>query len=344
MAIIRFAKCTNKFYILSIAITIFLNFSNKTYGQKTKIRGFADVSTFFQDDKLNFSFGEWDLFITSELGDHISFLGETVFKYDPSSSTKFSIGVERLIINYNYYGNHSILIGKHHTPINFWNDSYHHGRVFFPTIGRPLLFAEHIIEIHTTGIAAQGLNLGNLKFGYNLMVGNGIGSKEVSDNDKFKSVTAAIHIKPWDNWQFGASFYNDVISEGVVLHGIEIDEQVNQQLYTGSISYFGNRFEFLAEGTIVNNKTDSVGTAQSIASYVYGGVIINEKWVPYFRLDNLSFGEGDPYLENNDINSILAGIRYDISYLMVIKLEYQYLDRDITGSENRITAQFAIGF
>lgn len=29
---------------------------------------------------------------------------------------------------------------------------------------------------------------------------------------------------------------------------------------------------------------------------------------------------------------------------MVLKLEYQYEDRDITGIENRIIAQFAIGF
>jgi hypothetical protein len=329
----------NKKLALLISLLALLSFSNEIYAQKTKIRGFADVSAFYADDKLNFGFGEFDLFITSELGEHFSFLAETVFKYDPSSATE-----ERVIIKYNYIGNHSLLLGKHHTPINYWNDTYHHGRVFFPTIGRPLLFAAHIIPIHTTGLALQGLNLGKLKFGYNLMIGNGLGSNEITDNDKYKSVTAAIHIKPWDNWQIGASFYNDVISEGAEIYGKIMDEKVDQQLFTGSLSYFGNKFELLAEGTVVNNKTDSSGSVQSFASYLYAGIIIKEKWVPYFRLDNLSYGDSDPYLGNDDTSSILAGLRYEISYLMVVKLEYQYENRDISGSENRIMAQFAIGF
>jgi hypothetical protein len=343
MTINGFEKNTNKFFILSIAFIFFI-FSNKTFGQKTKIRGFVDVSTFYQDDKLNFGFGEYDLFITSELSDRISFLGETVFKYDPSSSTKFSIGVERVIVSYNYKGNNNLLFGKQHTPINLWNDTYHHGRVFFPTIGRPLLFAAHIIPIHTMGFALQGQNLGKLKFGYNFMVGNGIGSNEITDNDKYKSITAAIHFVPIERMKIGVSFYNDIISEGVELFGTVIDEKVKQQLYTGSVSYFGNKFEVLAEGTLVNNSTDSEGSVQSFASYLYAGIIIKEKWVPYFRVDFLNYQNGDPYLGNNDTKAILAGLRYELSYLMVLKLEYQYKDRDITGIENKIIVQFAIGF
>lgn len=335
---------TNKTLVSGLILIIWLGFNTKTTAQKTKIRGFADVSAYYQDDQLNFGFGEFDLFITSELSDHISFLAETVFKYSPSSSTHFSVGVERIIINYNYKGNHSLLMGKQHTPINYWNDTYHHGRVFFPTVGRPLLFAAHFIPIHSTGLTLQGLNLGNLKFGYNLMIANGLGSGEIKDNDKHKSITAAVHIKPWDNFQFGTSFYSDVISEGAELYGNIINEKIDQQLFTGSISYFGNRFEFLAEGTLVNNKTNSSGTVQSFGSYLYGGVIIKEKWVPYFRIDYLAYQNGDPYLGNDDTNSILAGIRFEINYLMVVKLEYQHLDRDISGIENRITAQFAIGF
>jgi len=342
MTLNNFEFNTNKFFILPIALIIC--FSNKTFGQKTKIRGFVDISTFYQDDKLNFGFGEYDLFITSDLSDRISFLGETVFKYDPSSATEFSVGVERVIISYNYKGNNSLLFGKQHTPINFWNDTYHHGRVFFPTIGKPLLFAAHIIPIHTMGLALQGQNLGKLKFGYNFMLGNGIGSNEISDNDKYKSITASIHIKPLDNLQIGASFYNDIISEGVELFASVIDEKVKQQLYTGSVSYFGNRFEVLVEGTLVNNRTDSTGNVQSFASYLYAGLIIKEKWVPYFRVDFLNYQNGDPYLGNNDTTALLAGLRYELNYLMVLKLEYQYEDRDITGIENRIMAQFAIGF
>lgn len=321
-----------------------LTFSHLAIAQDTQIRGFANVDFYLQDDKLNFGFGEWDLFITSDLNDKFSFLGETVFKYSQSSSTHFSVGVERLIVNFNYKGNHSVLVGKHHTPINFWNDTYHHGRVFFPTVGRPLLFANGIIPIHTTGFAFQGLNLGKLRWGYNLMIGNGIGSKEVSDNDTYKSVTAAVNIQPVDKLKLGVSYYNDIISEGAEYKGGIAAEKYNQQLFTGSVSYFGSRFEVLAEASMVNNNGDSTGVANSYATYLYGGVRLQDKFIPYVRVDYLTYPSGEAYFGNEDTFAFVGGIRYEITYLIVVKLEYQNTVRDVSEDTNRLSAQIAIGF
>lgn len=337
-------KHLDKKVLFLISTLVWLFFGHLSKAQNTHIRGFANVDFYVEDDTLNFGFGEWDLFITSDLNDKFSFLGETVFKYSPSSPTHFSVGVERIIVKFNYKGNHSILFGKHHTPINYWNDSYHHGRVFFPTVDRPLLFAAGIIPIHTTGIAFQGLNLGNIRFGYNLMIGNGIGSNEISDNDKYKSVTAAVHIKPQDKLQLGISYYYDVISAGAEIHGMIAPEKVNQQLVTGSISHFGKKFEILTDGTFINNDADSAGVAQSFAGYVYAGLRLNEKWVPYVRLDYLKYQNGESYFGNEDTSSILAGIRYEITYLIVAKLEYKHEDRKSSGSRNRLSAQIAVGF
>ena len=318
--------------------------SHQTMAQDTQFRGFANIDFYVQNDQLNFGFGEWDLFITSDLNDKFSFLGETVFKYSPSSSTHFSVGVERLIVNFNYKGNHSVLVGKHHTPVNFWNDTYHHGRVFFPTVGRPLLFAAGIIPIHTTGFAFQGLNLGKLRWGYNLMVGNGIGSRDVADNDKFKSVTAAVNMQPVDNLKLGLSYYNDVISKGAEYKGGTASEKFNQQMITGSVSYFGHRFEILAEGAMINNNGDSTGVSKSYATYIYTGVRLKEKFIPYIRADFLTYESGEPYFGNENTTALVGGIRYEISYLIVVKLEYQYVDREVSGNSNRLSAQIAIGF
>src|SRR5918993_5682162 len=130
--------------------------------QTTVIKGFVDVNAIFRNDKLSFNLGEQDLFITSELNDRFSFLGESVFRFSGASPTTFDVSIERVVLKYNFSGNHNLLLGKHHTPINYWNDTYHHGRVFFPTIGRPLLFAANIFPWHTTGISLQGQNLGTL--------------------------------------------------------------------------------------------------------------------------------------------------------------------------------------
>lgn len=330
--------------ILLVSVVLWLTMSNQLKAQDTQIKGFAHTNVTLQDGKVNFGFGEWDLFITSELNEHFSFLGETVFKYSLTSPTHFAVGVERLIINYNYKGNHSILIGKHHTPINYWNATYHHGRVFFPTVGRPLLFAAKIIPIHTTGIGLQGMNLGKIRFGYDLMIGNGLGSGEIVDNDKFKSVTAAVHIKPADQLQIGVSYYNDVISEGVEIGGGVLNEKVNQQMFTASLSHFGKHFEVLTEASWITNKGDSTGNVNNFAAYFYAGWRIKEKYIPYFRYDNLTFGNAEIIYIRDNTNSYIGGFRYEINYLIVVKLEYQHFDREIAGASDRLTAQIAIGF
>lgn len=330
-------------WLVFLGLLLFLP-SHKLLGQDTQILGFVAGETSFQDNKLNFGVGEQDLFITSQLNDNFSFLGETVFKFSPNSPTDFNVSVERIIVAYNYKGNHNILYGKHHTPINYWNDTYHHGRVFFPTITRPLLFNAHIIPIHTTGIAFQGLNLGSLRFGYNVMIGNGLGSTDVNDNDKSKSITASLSIKPRDSWHLGASLYRDVIAAGASIHGEIIANTTTQHLLTATIANFGSKFELLAESTLATNDVSGFGQSTSYASYIYAGIRLNEKLVPYLRFDNLEYDSEEQFFDIDDTNSIIAGLRYEVSYLIVVKMEYQHIDREIAGSSDILNTQIAIGF
>jgi len=313
--------------------------------QNTTIKGFVDVNTIVEKEKLSFNLGEQDLFINSELNDRFTFLGETVFKFSLSSPTTFDLSIERIVMKYNFSGNHSLVLGKHHTPLNYWNDTYHHGRVFFPTIMRPLLFADNFIPLHTTGLGIQGQNLGNVMFGYDFMIGNGLGSNDFTDNDKAKSVTAAVHMKPMENLRIGASYYHDNISAGAKIHdGHILEHEVKQQLYSASIAYFGKKFEFLSEGTFARDHSDSTGGQNNFGMYAYTGVKLHEKFIPYVRFDYLDYDSGEIYFLKNDAVSITAGLRYVINYLAVVKLEYEYQDRQLTGGSNKVSAQVAIGF
>lgn len=330
--------------IAFLFVWICMFFCIPSFAQNTQIRGFIDGLSSYSKGKVSFGFGEQDLFITSELSDRLSFLGETVFKYAPSSPTEFSVSVERVIIKYNLVGNHNIILGKIHTPLNYWNDTYHHGRVFFPTIERPLLFGAEIIPLHSTGISFQGHNLGSLKFGYDVVIANGLGSQEISDNDKRKSFTAAVHIKPVENMRLGLSYYNDVIAKGANVHDRVINWKVTQNLFSGSVAYFGKRFELLTEGTLGINKTDTTGSKNTIASYIYTGYKINEKLIPYVRLDNINYQEGEIYYHKDNTTAFVGGIRYQINYLAVVKLEYQHQHLQKEGNIDKLTMQFAIGF
>lgn len=335
---------SNSGWFFLLILILFMRPNYELLAQETQILGFVAGEMYYEDEALNFGIGEQDLFITSRLNDNFSFLGETVFKFSPNSPTDFNVSVERIIISYNYKGNHNIRFGKHHTPINYWNDAYHHGRVFFPTIARPLLFSANIIPIHTTGIAFQGLNLGDLRFGYNLMIGNGLGATDVAENNKAKSITASLNVEPWNGWHIGAALYRDVISAGSSVHGDLIANRTEQFLYTGTVAYFGRKFELLAESTIANNDVEGEGSSNAYASYAYAGIRLNDKAVPYLRFDNLQYDSDDQFFNNEDTNSIVAGFRYEVSYLIVLKMEYQYIDRDISGSTSLLNTQVAIGF
>ena len=78
--------------------------------------------------------------------------------------------------------------------------------------------------------------------------------------------------------------------------------------------------------------------------YAYAGIKIKEKFVPYVRFDLLNFDDKELYYIKNNTTSFVGGLRYEINYLTVVKLEYQHDDADLTGTRNMITAQIAIGF
>ncbi|OGX87471.1 hypothetical protein BEN47_10555 [Hymenobacter lapidarius] len=338
-----------------LLIGLLLGIAPGATAQRTQIRGFVDAVSYYQNGKVSFGLGEQDLFITSEITERLSFLGETVFKFSLASPTNFDISVERIILKYNYAGNHSVLLGKHHTPINYWNDTYHHGRVFFPTIDRPLLFAQGIIPLHTTGVSLQGQNLGRLRFGYDAMVGNGIGSGDVVDNNPLKSATLAVHIKPTDGMRLGASLYHDAISKGSTMHnhsgGVRpvALTRISQDIMTGSVSYtdsvFSKKFELLAESSMVSSRSDSLGMQRAVATYVYAGLRLTEKIIPYVRVDDTRFTSNrEVYFLSNNTQSFVGGLRYELSYLAVLKLEYQHTNGSVRPPSDKVTFQVAVGF
>ena len=319
--------------------------------QNTEIKGFADFNTIVTKDNASFYLFEQDLFITSDISDRISFLGETVFKYSAPSATNFNVSIERIVIKYNIKGNHNILFGKHHTPVSYWNDVYHHGRVFFPTVNRPEIFTDHVLEIHTTGIGFQGLNLGKHNFGYQVMVGNGIGSTDFRDNDNFKSLTADLHMKPNTKTRFGITAYYDQFTRAD-MHShdppVPVDSSVHfKQLLNGAyFAHFGNTFELLTEADMVTHQTEESGTTMNTALYVYAGVRPWKKikLVPYVRYDFARYAEEDLFFTPGTKHLFVGGARYEFNYLAVAKLEYNYAMPQVADPFGSLLFQIAVGF
>lgn len=281
-----------------------------------------------------FTLGEHDFFVTSKLTDRISFLGETVITGSRNSSTGFAASIERARLRINYFGNHSVLIGKMHTAINYWNDVYHHGRIFFPTIDRPFSF-NYYVPIHALGIRAQGQNLGELKFGYDLQLANSLESLDALGSNSLNfNYNVSFHIKPIEGSRIMVGFNNDFLptnKPGPHAHsgGVHHDHSM---MYKGSVklnqlhvslAYFGSKWEFLNEFAYVQSQTDSLGAANSLMNFTYFGYRIKDNWIPYLFSDFIAMSENE--LHHMPVSGLKYGIgvRYDISDNVNVKVQYE---------------------
>jgi len=313
---------------------------------------------FTNEPKSYFSLGEQDFFVTSNITERISFLGETVVRYDANTSSKFAPSLERAQIKYDYRPNHSVVVGKMHTPVNYWNDVYHHGRLFFPTIDRPHSFS-YMVPLHTMGVRLQGQNIGSLKFGYDAVVGNGIASTDISDPNLNKAVTLAMRIEPTDNLQIRFSYFNDFLRTNTAGahsgHGGALASTykgaLNFELWSNSIAYFGEGWEFLNEFSYNRNKTQWKGYANNFSNFTYLGVRVKENQTLYYLTDVMKVAENDLHTVGGEILKFALGYKYEFSYLYKVKIQVERLgtithDHAHHDAQDRydIKIQFAYGF
>ena len=253
--------------IWSFFLLVFPNSLHSQMSARLNAYGHINFESVFSDTTYsNFSLGEQELFINAKFNDNFSFLGEITLNY--AGHGNYRLNIERLRLKYNYYKNHSLIIGKFHTPVNYWNDVYYHARLFFPTIDRPLMFSKWI-PVHTFGMRLQGQNIGKNNFGYDLLIGSGMGSEDIHNVFKETSITAAVHWKPTDEMRFGFSGYltsmDDASEMAAHSHGGGEHEMnmysgpLDFQMLNASIAYFGEKWEILNEFSFNRTKTDTLG-------------------------------------------------------------------------------------
>ena len=352
------------YFCLSVSFCfLFFSSYSQDVANKTTFNGYGhlefDADITKTDGNYYFQVGEHDFFINSQLTDKISFLGENVIRFDSKSSTGFSASIERARLKFDYYKNHSFLVGKIHTPVNYWNDVYHHGRLFFPTVARPLAF-NYLIPLHNLGAGFQGQNLGKLNFGYDVFIGNGIASTDNFNLGTGQAITAAMHIKPTDGMRIGASYYNDYLESNVsgVHSGHSNSYASSNNPYKGpmnfelacfSFAYFLPKFECLNEFSWNRTRSDSLGYAQNLSNYLYLGYRVKPNIVTYLAADYIDIADNDLHSLPKSMASLILGARYEFSYLMNIKLQGG-LNRTMHGhglhgtDSFTIRLQFAYGF
>ncbi len=154
-----------------------------TGSQLMQFHGFSDVdyrADSPKGDTNTFFLGQFNLFITSKLSDHINFLAETVVEAD--SQNNMGIDLERLLLIYSASDYFTLSAGRSHTAIGWYNTAYHHSTWMQTAVGRPFLFEFEdnggILPIHNVGLSAIGrIPSGSLGLHYVAEIGNGHASR-----------------------------------------------------------------------------------------------------------------------------------------------------------------------
>jgi len=277
-----------------------------------------------------FQAGEFDLFISSKLSKHLSFIGEIVFGSDRTNL--FGIDIERYELTYKHNKYFELSAGRYHTSIGYYNTAYHHGTWFGSADGRPFMYyyedSGGLLPVHNVGLQATGLMPGTGSFNLHWVaeVGNGRASDPnaaepvqnfLSDRNH-KAVNFAMYVKPeWlEGLQLGGSYYLDKLYPAGIAG-------VNQHIGSFYAVYFKNGWESLNEGVLLWNQSGSDGRIYNTPlmytqiSHQFGA------WVPFFRFQYVNAPIGDPInVFAGRYEGPSEGIRYNISDYAALKLQY----------------------
>jgi len=313
-------------------------------GPRLTLHGFADVTAryvrtqFDSGDETSesaFAVGELDLFIVSHLAENLSFLAEAVFESDQDSVT--STEVERMFIKYTVSDAFWVSLGRHHAPLGYWNETFHHGLILQPTVQRPreLQFEDHggILPVHSVGLEAGGRWFrGSWGLEYNGDLGNGRGiyPREVQttrDANQNKAITFRLRASHDGTGRvlFGPMVHAETIppNPDVAARADPLEERI----YGWHFVYSDRHLEILSEYFYMRHRDTVNGTVYLDPSY-YVIVVGNPgyKWKPYAGYDRVAVDPADPYFadEPEQLKRFLLGVRWDLASFNALKFEIRH--------------------
>src|SRR3989304_4626752 len=355
---------------------------NGQSGHAFELNGFADVSftksTEGADEfrKGDFAFGTLDLYFAQTLDDIDILLELGVEEGD-------EMDVERVTIGYTFSDALRVRAGRFHTPLGFWNTSYHHGVQLQPTIERPdfLKFEDDggILPVHVIGGYLSGRvsnAIGAVEYG--AMLGNGpritgkdggnvLHPNNISDNNNGKAIVLNIAVSPTaiQGLKIGLSGHiAELKDDGAVdidvdnadgdndlTTGVEVgsgDVEVDQIISGAAVTYAIANVDMTGEYFSIQDK--DVASDKDYTSGAYYGLITYSykgKWVPYLMYENMSIKEADPYfmsLGTVDTTELTTGLRYNINYRSCLKGEYRRIIDEGDVDWNEYAIQWALAF
>jgi hypothetical protein len=299
----------------------------------------------------SFTLGDFDLFVTARLNDHLTMLGEALITSD--FTNEFAAEMDRLMMTYSVNKYLSVSAGKYNTAIGFYTNEFHRARYFQTTTSRPFLFADEdnggILPVHSIGLSATGaVPSGTVGLHWVAEIANGRGSRDAGtvplqnfvDENNGKAFNVALYARPqWaQGLNVGVSFYRDRLHPAGLA-------SIEQRIYSSHAAFIRPHVELIGEGVLLqHNPYGTSHNFNTVSGYGQASYLIHQIR-PYFRYEYQNIPASDPIFGAiGRLNGPSAGIRYDFSDFASFKVQYGRLATRSGPSTNAVQAQIAYAF
>lgn len=364
-------------WILAAAFMLWLTGPGNTHA--FELNGFADITYTATEmgettggSNNGFSLGHVDLYVAEQLSDRADMLAELVIEFQDGEAI---IDVERMQIGYALNNHHKVRAGRFHNLLGYWNLAYHHGAQLHTTIDRPffLEFEDESgpLPTHMVGLwwdSRIDTGAGDVRLG--IMFGNGAslsgdltpvspepltldpGSGGDSDNKKAVSLSLSLSPAAMEGAQIGLFGQRGTV---VITDTVgPADDEIEQTILGTDLIHMSDHLEFLGEWYLWQHKDLAGNSTDTTGWYAQLGYRVTEKTMPYVR-HSLLDTESDPYFDaigitgttpanSRETRVTVGGLRFDIDFRTVLKVEYRAVDDDIDGSYNEGAVQWAFLF
>jgi hypothetical protein len=312
--------------------------------------GITTLST--QGGNSTFELGLMDLFVTSQVSEHFSYLAEVGFEAGPDANG-IGVDLERAQLSFMPSDKFSLSVGRTHAMLGYYNAAFHHGTWFQTTIDRPHIFefedSAGPLPIHNVGVSAMGkLPSGKLGLHWLAEVGNGkqtysleanVTPANVLADHTGKSTNIGLYARPTSigGLQFGFDWYHASLVPVVSLlpgYGtpqFAFPNAVNyyrENIFIGHVVYIKPTLEFMVEDAEIRD----VPRGSSKPEYGSGGYaqiskVFKDQYRPYVRYQWMNPNFNDP--NNAWVGRWVgpsAGLRWDLNTYIALKTEYSHFD------------------
>lgn len=298
-------------------------------------RGYLDFGYVQSDERSanGFGNGQFTGRFSFRPADRWRFLGELALE---GNSTGVELALDRLLLEYHASDAFRLSIGRHLTPLGWWNPNVTRGGWLRTTIVRPEMLNRQrgFLPLYALGAMARGIIATDAAdLGYVAGVANGRGGLPgtvgtAGDPNRNRAWMVGMNLRPGptEDLHVGALLYNDHVT--LDAGSTEADERI----LSAHAAWLPGPVEVIGEIARVDHELPGPGGGPAVG-YTSRSFFIQAAFrlpggahpvKPYGRLGRINLEDGDPvFATQGDYSGYTVGIRWDLSEIGAVKAEYR---------------------